>query len=252
VAATRTRDWANVDFYELLGVAPDASGDDVARAYRRRAKELHPDAGAPVEVAEQFNEVSRAYEVLRDDRLRRDYDAVRAELQLRRALDGDVVAVHPSGPPPRFRAATPTPWSWTTRRAWLAFVGGWLVVLLGAGVAMFVFGLQQAERADRSGRVAVEARRFTQENQARIEFTTRAGETVRADEPRRVNPGRPGTKVQVLYDPARPTDVIADESHAARDITLWIVAVKLLVGGPVFAVLGWRQVRRVRAATAAR
>jgi hypothetical protein len=48
----------------------------------------------------------------------------------------------------------------------------------------------------------------------------------------------------VLYDPDDPRDVIADESHVARDITLWIVAIKLFVGGPVFAVLGRRTLRR--------
>jgi hypothetical protein len=250
VASTRTRDWATVDFYATLGIEPDASGDDVARAYRRRAKELHPDAGAPVAVAEQFSEVTRAYEVLRDDRLRRDYDAVRSDLALRRAMAGEVTVRVPAGPPPRFRAAAPSVWSWTPRRAWVAFVGGLLVVLLGAGVAALVVSLQQSERDDRAGRVAVEAERFTDDGRPRIRFTTPNGTVVEADEPHRENPGRPST-VPVLYDPQRPTDVIADESRLARDITLWIVAAKLLVGGPVFAALGWRQVRRFRAATAA-
>jgi hypothetical protein len=252
VTSTRTRDWANVDYYAALGIEPGAGDDEIARAYRRRAKELHPDAGAPVEVADRFNEVSRAYEVLRDERLRRDYDAVRAGVLPRTDLAGAAVVGVRGGLPPRFRAATPTPWGWTPRRAWLAFVGGVLVTVLGAGIGAFVMDLQQTERADRAGRVATDARRFTDDGRGRVEFTTRRGEVVRTDEPARENPGRPGSTVAVLYDPERPTDVIADESHAARDITIWIVAVKLLVGGPVFAVLGGRAVRRQRRATAVR
>ena len=47
----------------------------------------------------------------------------------------------------------------------------------------------------------------------------------------------------MLYRPDRPTDVIIDESTAARDITLWIVAVKMLVGGSVFLVVGVRRLQ---------
>jgi len=49
----------------------------------------------------------------------------------------------------------------------------------------------------------------------------------------------------VLYRPDRPTDVILDESTIARDITLWVVALKLLVGGVIFLVVGIRRLRRV-------
>ena len=71
------REWFEKDYYQVLGVAADASQKDITKAYRKLARELHPDknpgnAGAE----ERFKEVSAAYDVLGDEAKRAEYDEV--------------------------------------------------------------------------------------------------------------------------------------------------------------------------------
>jgi len=71
--ATRTK-----DYYDILGVAENASADEIKKAYRKLAKQYHPDAnqGDP-RAADKFKEISEAHRVVSDPEKRKKYDQVR-------------------------------------------------------------------------------------------------------------------------------------------------------------------------------
>ncbi|MBX6765950.1 MAG: molecular chaperone DnaJ [Actinomadura rubrobrunea] len=62
------------DYYATLGVRRDASPDEIKKAYRRLARELHPDVNPDPETQERFKEITQAYEVLSDPKKREMYD----------------------------------------------------------------------------------------------------------------------------------------------------------------------------------
>src|SRR5256885_4522651 len=67
------------DYYKTLGVARNASIDDIKKAYRRLARQHHPDVNKKPEAEKRFKEINEANEVLSDPEKRRRYDAVGPE-----------------------------------------------------------------------------------------------------------------------------------------------------------------------------
>src|SRR4051794_7662375 len=67
------------DYYEVLGIARDASQDEVRKAYRKLARKYHPDVNPNDATAEdKFKSISEAYEVLSDPEKRKRYDQLGA------------------------------------------------------------------------------------------------------------------------------------------------------------------------------
>jgi hypothetical protein len=219
----------SVDYYDDLGVAPDASPAEITARFRALARRLHPDA-RPVspEAAEGFVRVSTAYRVLGDRERRREYDRARTAAR----------ATAPTTPESR--------WRLTRRGARGAVIGGVACLVFGVLATVLVVALQRHDAALR--REGVETTAVVALNAAgdrRLEFVV-DGEIVQAPEPLKSGLGKPavGSEVEIRYDPDDPTTVIANESQLARDITLWIVAIKLLVVGAAFVVFGALRLRR--------
>jgi hypothetical protein len=237
---TRVRDWATVDYYATLGVAANADAEAITHAFRALAKQLHPDAAPGAAAAERFRDVADAYAVLGDRRTRVEYDRVRAET---RTLAGATPLTAPVGT----GEVVPKPWS--ARRAWAAMIAGVLVTLLGIGAGVLTWSMHEHDAHMRVRFIPVTATRIDANGTSIVSFVTRTGVRIRTEEPQQHgDPSGLGPTVTVRYDPANPEHVITGASTAARDITFSIVALKFLIGGPVFMAFGYRRLRRARAA----
>ena len=74
------REWFDKNYYEVLGVSETAMPKDITRAYRKLAREFHPDANPGNASAEdKFKEISAAYDVVGDETKRAEYDEVRRQ-----------------------------------------------------------------------------------------------------------------------------------------------------------------------------
>ena len=74
-----SQDWIDKDFYSILGVSKDASAADVKKAYRKLARQYHPDQNpGDAEAEQRFKDITEANSVLSDPEERKQYDAIRA------------------------------------------------------------------------------------------------------------------------------------------------------------------------------
>jgi len=240
------------DLYAELGVAPTATSNEIAAAFRALARELHPDANpganpGDTPAAERFKRVSMAYGELSDPVRRARYDASSSPAVAPAAAPAPAPAAS-SGAAGSSVAGGAGGWRmhFTRRGARRALGCGIALVVLGVVAAGWVVSLQRHDADLRASGVAAAATVVEVGGARRLEFTTHDGRTIRATEQVKTGEEQPavGSRVAIHYDRHDPTSVVTDASHTARDVTLWIVAVKLVVGGAVLAVLGARRLRR--------
>ena len=89
------REWFEKDYYKVLGVVSTATDKEITRAYRKLAKQYHPDANPGSE--ERFKEISAAYDVLGDADKRKEYDEVRKQGPMAGAFGGGFGGGAPGG-----------------------------------------------------------------------------------------------------------------------------------------------------------
>src|ERR1700760_2645620 len=76
------------DYYEVLGVPRDADQDAIRRAYRKLARQYHPDLNSDTDAEDRFKELGEAYEVLSDPEKRERYDRLGANWRAGQDVSG--------------------------------------------------------------------------------------------------------------------------------------------------------------------
>lgn len=92
------------DYYKTLGVARDASQDEIKAAYRKLARKFHPDVSKEGDAEARFKEIGEASEVLRDPEKRAAYDAAGSQWERQRAAGGAPGQAQDFQPPPGWDA----------------------------------------------------------------------------------------------------------------------------------------------------
>ena len=233
------REWITHDFYADLGVARSATAEEIAERYRERAWELHPDRRPGDGAAEaEFKRLAAAYAVLGTPLRRASYDEVRDRV-FDRGFDPAPGTTRPTTPRARSRG-----FRLSARGATGGGIACLVLGVLVAGLVLMVTGRDDRIRTDGVRTTAVVS---AVSPEPRLRFVTQTGETVEVPAPRvrdRRNRGyRMGERLPIHYLVANPSELVIDESTTARDITMWIIAIKLLLCGIVLLGLGARQRR---------
>jgi hypothetical protein len=124
-------------------------------------------------------------------------------------------------------------------------VSGVVVAALGLLMAGYTWHLHTRDANERAAYVPIVAQRIPGD---RVIFLTEDEQQVIAPEPMQHGEALGNDQyMKIRYDPADPQNVVVDQGTFGRDITLGVVALKLLIAGPAFAILGYRRMRRATA-----
>jgi hypothetical protein len=221
VTSLGARDWTRTDFYAVLGLDERATAAEIDAAYKRLAKELHPDTRPEdPDAATRFAAIARAREILADPWTRQAYDASRAEV--RRPDPGAAPVWQNLAPPPPPKPSRPVP-----PRVRMT-IG--VVLLLGA-LAMAVWTVVAIRGAGGSeSTVATTGVVAADGGDRTVTFRTRQGSVVTTRLPDRLT-AAPGARITVRYRPDDPTAIDVRDSNLLVLITLGVASLKLAVGG---------------------
>ncbi len=168
------------DHYAVLGVPPDANEQEIKEAYRRLAKQYHPDVNREPGAQAHFIEITQAYEVLIDPAKRRDYDILRAT-PIRDIPDSQETSwsqPQHTSPRPQQQAPQPPPSSarrrptgrFSSSRSRLILCLALLLPLIGGSLGLF-FTMQQSTLDSSHAVATAQARASTATEEANASAT---------------------------------------------------------------------------------